>query len=372
MIGIISVTKKGDSIADKIYNILGGVVYKKSSDKEFSLKYITKKSFENHKCIIFVSSTGIAVRAIAEFLKGKDLDPAVIVVDVCNNFTISLVSGHLGGANYLTNKVSSILGNIPVITTATDNLQIEAPDMVALNNKLVIGDLKIAKVIASRLVNGEEVYFKDDKNLVACPNGYILKTEVNGNILWITSKLYDNDYVKNNQSSQYSNSRSDNLESILMNNEIKSTLMIGQDDLANRLLKLYRKNNILKLIRKDIVLGIGCRRNTDSKKLYDFVSEMLIQNNIDIRAVKTIASIDIKADEEAILDLAMKIQCDLKFFSKLEISLVDSKYDGSDFVKKTVGVRAVSEPAVELLGAEIIKGKIRYEGMTLTIGILPN
>lgn len=339
MICIISVTKKGDIIADKIQDNLGGQVFKKSKSEKFNLNEVTKQGFEEYKYVIFISSTGIAVRAIAKFLKGKDVDPAVIVVDVCNNFTISLVSGHLGGANYLSNKIARILDNTPVITTATDNLDIEAPDMVALNNNLIIDDLKIAKVIASRLVNEEEVYFYDDRDLITCPKGYVLKTEVSKNTLWITNKLfYDVDYYKKS--------------------------------LVKNLSALYRRDNILKLIRKDIVLGIGCRRNTDSKKLYDFVKAELEHNNIDIRAVKKIASIDIKSDEDAILNLAMNLQCDTKFFSKVEIANIDSKYEGSDFVKQTVGVRAVSEPVVELLGADIIKGKVKYEGITLTIGIL--
>lgn len=341
MIGIISVTKRGDIIADKIQCKFDGKVYKKSNVEDFSLIDITKKSFENHKYIVFISSTGIAVRAISNFLKGKDVDPAVIVVDVCNNFTISLVSGHLGGANSLTMDISRALKNTPVITTATDNLEVEAPDIIALNNNLIIDDLKIAKVIASRIVNNEEVFFKDDKNMIPCPNGYVLNSEVSNNTLWITSKLVpDKGYSRE----------------------------FSQDYLLN----LYRKNNILKLIRKEIVLGIGCRRNTESEKLYDFVKSALVNNNIDIRAVKTIASIDIKNDEVAILNLAKKLGCDIKFFSKSEISTIENKFVGSEFVKNVIGVKAVSEPVVELLGAEIINGKIKYEGITLTIGEIKN
>lgn len=320
MISIISVTEKGDEIAYKIKENFDSDIYLKSKLKDFKLDNITKECFKKYKAIVFLSSTGIAVRAISKYLKGKDVDPAVIVVDVCNNFTISLVSGHLGGANKLTYEISNVLGNIPVITTATDNMDLIAPDILAKNNNLIIEDLKKAKVIAGRLVNKETVYFKDDEKKIDCPKGYIETEEVKDNTVWITNNLKEQD-------------------------------------------------NVLKLIRKNIILGIGCRKDTDSKKLSDFVSNVLLGNNLDKRSVKLIASIDVKKNEKAILDLAKELNSKLKFYTKEEIMTVEEKYEGSAFVKATVGVSSVSEPVVDLSGGEIIIEKIKNSGMTLTVGI---
>ena len=260
----------------------------------------------------------------------------MVVVDVCNKFSISLVSGHLGGANKLTLMVSEVLGNTPVITTATDNMDILAPDIIAMNNNLIIDDLKIAKIIAGRLVNREDVYFKDDKSIIKCPNGYIETDEIHGNAIWITHKK-------------------------LREQKIKESKVISY-------LSEYETRTVLKLIRKDIILGIGCKRNTDSEKLFNFVSDILAQENIDIRAVEKIASINIKSDEKAILDLAVNLKCDLTFFSSQEIAKVEHKYEGSEFVKKSIGVSAVSEPVIELAGGNIIVKKIKRDGMTLAIG----
>lgn len=324
MICIISVTEKGDVLGKKIQNNLGGDLYLKSKIEGFKLDTITKECFEKYHSIIFISSTGIAVRAIAKYLKSKDKDPAVVVVDVCNKFSISLVSGHLGGANNLTLSVAEVLNNTPVITTATDNMDILAPDVIAMNNNLIIDDLKKAKVIASRLVNKEEVYFKDDKNKIKTPKGYTQVEEIKSNMLWITNKVMDDNYG----------------------------------------------GLILKLIRKDIVLGIGCRRNTDNEKMYDFITQSLKENNIDLRAVALIASVDVKSDEEAILKLKEKLNCDIRFFTREEIATVENKYEGSEFVKKSIGVSAVSEPVIELSGGNIIVKKIKKDGMTLAIGEL--
>ena len=320
MISIISVTEKGDEIAYKIKENFDSDIYLKSKLNDFKLDNVTKECFKKYKAIVFLSSTGIAVRAISKYLKGKDVDPAVIVVDVCNNFTISLVSGHLGGANKLTYEISNVLGNIPVITTATDNMDLIAPDILAKNNNLIIEDLKKAKVIAGRLVNKETVYFKDDSNKIDCPKGYIETEEVKDNTVWITNSLKE-------------------------------------------------KDNVLKLIRKNIILGIGCRKDTDSKKLSDFVRNVLLENNLDKRSVKLIASIDVKKNEKAILDLAKELNSKLKFYTKEEIMTVEEKYEGSAFVKATVGVSSVSEPVVDLSGGEIIIEKIKNNGMTLTVGI---
>lgn len=321
MIGIISVTEKGDILGEKIREALGGDIYKKSKMQDFLLDKITKECFEKYDSLVFISSTGIAVRAIANYLKSKDKDPAVVVVDVCNKFSISLVSGHLGGANNLAKEISKILNNTLVITTATDNLELLAPDTIAIDNNLIIKDLKLAKIIASKLVNNEEVYFKDDDQKIECPKGYKEVETLKDNTLWITNKAEN-------------------------------------------------KENILKLIRQDIILGVGCRKNTEEKKLLDFVINTLKENNLSVDSVKSIASIDIKKNEKAILNLSNTLNSEIKFFTKEEIAKVQDNYEGSDFVEATVGVRSVCEPVVELLEGKIIVKKIKNNGMTLAIGKL--
>lgn len=330
MIGIISVTEKGDFIGDILKDFFeqNNIRYKKiykSKCEKFSLNTATREMFEACKNIIFISSTGIAVRAITPFIIKKDKDPGIVVVDVNNNFTISLAGGHIGGANELTLKVSNILNNMPVITTATDNQNKVAPDMVAKSNNLIIEDLNKAKDIASRLVNDKKVYFMDDNNLIKLPLGYENTSVLKDNTLWITNKI---------------KSKDENL------------------------------NGILRLIRKNILLGIGCRKDVPSQELVDFVEYSLKELNLDKRAVLKIGSIDLKKDEKAILDLSNYLDCPFETFSKEEIKVVQDEFEGSDFVEKSVGVRAVSEPSVVLMNGNIIVNKLKKNGMTLTIGEL--
>lgn len=301
--------------------------------EDFNLKTITKEAMNNSEGVIFISSTGIAVRAIAPFLEGKDKDPGIVVVDLSGKYAINILSGHLGGGNELTYKVSEILNSIPIITTASDNLGLIAPDILAKENNLIIEDLKKAKYMAALLIDKKIIGIKDDYNIIKISNGYEKIQCLRDDCIWITHCL-----------------KSSN------NEDVEKT----------------DYSRILRLIKKDIVLGIGCRKGTTYEKLYDFVNANLIKYNLDIRAVSGIVSVDIKANEEGIIKLAEKINCPFKTFSKDEMKTVQDKYDKSEFVFKTLGITGVCEPSVDLAGAEVIISKIKHEGMTLAIGVLKN
>ncbi|OOM07445.1 cobalt-precorrin 5A hydrolase [Clostridium saccharobutylicum] len=305
--------------------------------EKFNLNDISKEAMQTSKGIVFISSTGIAVRAIAQFLEGKDKDPGVVVVDLCGKYAINILSGHLGGGNKLTIEVSKVINAKPIITTATDNLEIIAPDVIAKNNNLIIEDLKKAKYISSLLVDGKIVGIKDEYNIVKITNGYKKIEELKENSIWITNNLsFNNDKLNCNN----------------INN--------------------VNYSKILRLIKRDIVLGIGCRRGTSYEKLKEFIDSSLIKYNFDIRSVKYIVSVDVKKDEEGIIKLAQNINCEFKTFERCEIKTVQDKYEKSDFVLKTLGITGVCEPCVDLMGAKVIISKVKHEGMTLAIGVLLN
>lgn len=321
-------------------------------EEDFKLNDITKEVMKTSKGVIFISSTGIAVRAIAPFLEGKDKDPGVVVVDLSSKYAINILSGHLGGGNELTLKVAEILSIQPVITTATDNLGIIAPDILAKDNDLIIQDLKKAKYISTLLVDGKIVGIKDDYNMIIISKGYEKIQEVRENCIWITHNLKFNNNDEFNNNIIFNNSK-DYLEGYIEQGELD-----------------YSK--ILRLIKKDLVLGIGCRRGTTYEKLYQFINSSLIKYNLDIRSVAEIVSVDVKANEDGIIKLAEKINCPFITFEREEIMTVQDKYEKSEFVLKTLGVTGVCEPCVDLAGAEVIVSKEKNEGMTLAIGVLKN
>ena len=116
-----------------------------------SIKEWTGRRFEDCDAIVFVGACGIAVRSIAPFVKSKKIDPAVVVVDEQGQFAISLLSGHIGGANKLTEEIAEILRAQPVITTATDLNDKFAVDVFCQEKRLLYFRYGIGKGNFQRL-----------------------------------------------------------------------------------------------------------------------------------------------------------------------------------------------------------------------------
>lgn len=320
MIYILSVSSLGDILGEKISRNFSSVYFSKDKIKAVGLNEITKEAMEKAKGIIFISSTGIAVRAIATYLKGKTIDPGVVVVDAKGEYAISLLSGHLGGGNELAIKVSEILKAMPIITTATDSLGVKAPDMIAKENNLLISDMKKAKDISAFLIEGKKVVFEDEDKIIDLPKGYIECIE-----------------------------SSENLPKVKVTNKIS-----GSEDLV--------------LVRKNVILGIGCRKDVPKEKMLDFIRESLKEYGYREDSILKISTIDLKSKEEAILNISQVFSLPLEIHSRDEVRKIEHLFKCSDFVRKSIGVGAVAEPCVYLSGGKIIVERISKEGMTLCIG----
>lgn len=127
-----------------------------------SLDTWTAKNFACSDALIFVGAAGIAVRAIAPQVKQKTEDPAVVVVDELGRYAISLLSGHLGGANLLARAVAGVIRAEAVITTATDINERFSVDTFAKDNGLYIEDMKLAKEISAAVLRDEKIGFISD------------------------------------------------------------------------------------------------------------------------------------------------------------------------------------------------------------------
>lgn len=320
MIYILSVSSLGDILGEKLSRNFSSVYFSKDKIKAVGLNEVTKEAMEKAKGIIFISSTGIAVRAIAPCLKGKTIDPGVVVVDAKGEYAISLLSGHLGGGNELAIKVSEILKAMPIITTATDSLGVKAPDMIAKENNLLISDIKKAKDISAFLIEGKKVVFEDEDKIIDIPKGYIECTE-----------------------------SSENLPKVKVTNKISGS-------------------EALVLVRKNLILGIGCRKDVPKEKMLDFIRESLKEYGYREDSILKISTIDLKSKEEAILNISQVFSVPLEIHSRDEVRKIEHLFKCSDFVRKSIGVGAVAEPCVYLSGGEIVAERISKEGMTLCIG----
>mgnify|MGYP002854467902 CR=1 FL=1 len=153
---ILTVTAGGASVAEKISAGIGGEIFAKGRDFERLAEFVSE-IFGKFDALIFVCATGIAVRTIAAHVVSKLSDPAVIVVDERGRNVISLLSGHVGGGNDLTLKISAAIGANPVITTATDVGNKIAVDALAGRLGLRPEPKDAIKIINSAILRDEPV-----------------------------------------------------------------------------------------------------------------------------------------------------------------------------------------------------------------------
>lgn len=131
----------------------------------------------------------------------------------------------------------------------------------------------------------------------------------------------------------------------------------------------FKSEKIIKLVPRDIVLGVGCKKNIDSQHMKESLKEFLQINNIDINSIKAIGSIEVKKEEQAIIDLANYLDVPFETFTVEEISQVDYLYSKSEWVKKNVGVYSVAEPCAHLLSkGNLIIEKQKFNGITFSAG----
>ena len=148
------------------------------------------------------------------------------------------------------------------------------------------------------------------------------------------------------------------------------TLDSARGDEARFTISPYIKKDILNLIPRSVILGIGCKKGISPSELEDFVLGTIENHNIDCRSLEKIASIDLKKDEQAILSLSEKLSLPFVIFSAEELNRIPQKVSRSDFVAEKTGTDNVCERAVFASGAErLLVPKTARDGMTLAVGI---
>jgi len=274
---------------------------------------------------------GIVVRTIAPYLKSKTTDPAVIVMDEQGKHVISLLSGHIGGANVLAREIAGITGGTPVITTATDVNGVVSFDVFAVNNNCVFENITSLKHISSQLVNGGKVGLYTDCSF---------KNTTPENIVHIP--VCDGGVQEKYECGVLLSNRTDiNIE-------------------AEKLLVLRPRN---------LVLGIGCRRGTTREQIQSAFLDFMKNNNRSILSLRCIASIDLKKDEKGLLEFCSEYGMELKIIPRSYIQSIEENFTCSGFVKEKTGIASVAEPCAVLASynGRLICRKTVYKGITLAL-----
>lgn len=337
-LSIVTYTSKGREISKNIKAGLSDFsvnIFAYKIDFDDSKTLITK-IFDEYDAVLFVAAMGIAVRLIAPHIEDKTKDIPVVVMDSNANYVIPVLSGHLGGANELAQKIACITGAIPVITTATDSLDVFSPDMFAKKNYLGITDMDMAKEIAAKSIEGENIGIYDDKE------GYIEKNN-----------------EKNQEKCEYK-------YGIVITDMDK----ISEDDDKLDMYKNIKTpfEHTLYLIRKPYVLGVGCRKDIDANIFENEVKKILKHNNISTEKIAYMTSIDLKKNEKAICDFAKKHKLDFITYDADKLNKVEGDFEISEYVRSVTGVDNVCERSVMVTCKEIVVHKTKGEKVTVAIG----
>jgi len=324
---LIAITKNGVKKAAELHKIIGGDLFvpEKFQNQVTGATFFSKSSkelipelFPLYREIVWVGALGILVRFIGPLIKDKKTDPAVLSVDEQGKFVISVLSGHLGGANELAEKIADILKAIPVVTTASDVSGTIGVDILGREFGWQIEDFEPATRVSAAVVNGEKVAFVQEAGE---KNWWKKRNPLPSNIALCGS-----------------------IEEAIKINPAALLLVTDRTNLAipDELLKntiIYRP--------KSLAIGMGCNRKVPLEEVEMAINNVLERQNLSFQSIKSFASIDKKNDEKAFLALSEKYTIPFVFYSAEELNTIDPPTP-SAYSLKYVGAKGVAEPAAML------------------------
>ncbi|WP_294159768.1 cobalt-precorrin 5A hydrolase [uncultured Selenomonas sp.] len=315
----------------------------------------TTDVFPRYDALIFIMATGIVVRSIAPLVRDKLADPAVVVMDEQAKHVISLLSGHVGGANALTRQLAAALGSDAVITTATDVEGLVAPDTFAQRFGLQPWPHGAILKVNRALLEGATVrYIVDDVPLAA-----LYRERLKSLGFAVLAAGGDIPFPSAERPHAGGCIPCSNVLDVVIT------------DTPERFPE-HGKRGGLFLRPMRLIAGVGCRKDTSRDDIEAALKDATKRIGLPIWGIEAIASTVVKREERGLLDLAEMLKCPIQFFDNDKLAHVIKQYDlrESPFVKKTIGVGNVAEAAALAEAgphARIALGKTKYEKVTVAL-----
>ena len=287
-----------------------------------------KEHFAEYRGHVFIMAAGIVVRAIAPIVDRKSLDPAVVVMDEGGRFAVSLLSGHMGGANELAETVARETDAQPVITTATDTHGLPAIDTIAVSCGLHIANPEDIRHVSLAVLESRTVSVMD-------PDGFL------------SGQLPNPPFIPAGAE-----------------DSPESPAVIVDERL------LPRPAHALVLCPPVLVAGIGCNRNTPAMEIDALLREVMDACGLAMGSLCRIASVDAKSDEPGLIEATGALGVPLEFFTPEQLSQIIHVPNPSETVEKHIGAKSVCEAAA-ILGARhgrLIVPKRKTTNVTVAIG----
>ena len=294
--------------------------------------------FKNNNALICIFSLGAVIRLISPYLKDKKTDPAVIVIDDKTNFVISVLSGHIGGANELTEEIAKKLGALPVITTAADVNKTIAVDLVGREYDWKIDDDSTVTKISAHMVNEEPIgilqeageknwYKKLPKNVIIYQNVEELKKSNSKAHLIISDKI---------------------IEKEISNESV-----------------IYRPPSL--------VIGIGLHWDTTKETIREGIEFCLDKFKLSSKSIAKLVSIKKPEDVRGLIDLGEEMGIPVEYVNREDLAEISAP-NPSETVKAFEGTASVSEAAaIKVSKGELIVEKQKFPpNLTIAIARIMN
>ena len=338
---LVAISKKGAGLALALSGLTGkqtvyleGRWYESGPGHEvfdLPLRPLIQRVFHEYQRLVLFMPLGAAVRLLVPYINDKHDDPAVVCVDDAGRFAVSLLSGHLGGADALAQEVALLLGATPVVTSASHVTGTLAVDLLGQEFGWVIDALPLTVTRASAaVVNGEPVgvyqqtgepdWWPEDRplpnNIIRCSDPKELAATPGDAALIIS------DYQ----------------------NVVESEDQPPERVLNKQYLVVYRPGSL--------VIGMGCRRGVPLEELEELLLDTLRRHNLAPGSVSCLATADLKREEAGLIQLASKYEVPMVCYSGEELNQVFQSSGGaatpSATAHKLLGIWGVSEPAALL------------------------
>lgn len=299
---VVLISEQGRVTAEKIAAILGGEIVRRTQILAL---------WNNTDCFVFVGAMGICVRTIAPLIEDKHIDPAVLCVDSRGKEVVSVLSGHVGGANEIASRLALELGAHPVITTQTDGSGLWPLDLLAK---------RFGWREESDDLNRQIFLYAEGK-----PTALLLEAEDEGT-RWLEENPAGNVVIFK----KFSDIDLSRFSLLLSVSPIRRKL-----DIPN-----------IQWVPRCIHLGIGLARQAEPvEKVIGEIFNCLRNNGICKESIASISSADIKKDEPVMKALEKEFKT--KFYSAESLSGV-AVPTPSEVVEKCVGTPSVSEASAIL------------------------
>jgi cobalt-precorrin 5A hydrolase len=340
---VFALTERGLTLAARIAAALDAVeVFEPSALVKGGLKKEAARAFRRGDALVFISAVGIAIRCVAPLLKGKHIDPAVVGVDERGRFAISLLSGHMGGANALTERVAKAVGATAVVTTATDIWNLPSVEELSDGFSLVIEDPKKIKAVNSAILDSEKVFVIDSNKK--------RREEIKGRFkgVFTCQRAFPQ--------------RLGPKEACVL---VSSALEPVPSSCAERTLTLRPR---------EIIAGVGCGKGTPKAMIKKALLEAFTAAGLSPLSIKSFATIDIKKNERGLKALAREFAAPIEAYAAKELNRVKYPSKPSSAVMKATGAGAVAEPAALISsGAKrLCLKKTKIGHVTIAAALLPS